>query len=70
MAREHSPYRVPTTHAKWSILANLQSVYRHDKYQTGKNISAVYCQKCNEGLCLGECFENCNFEINNLEQVK
>jgi hypothetical protein len=34
--RDHLPYRVPAIYAKCSISANLQTVHRCGKHQTGK----------------------------------
>jgi len=66
---DHSVYRIPASHAK--LKGKSQHSCRlsaeRGKRQIGKTMkkcTAIYCRKCNVGLCRGQCFEVYHTKLN------
>jgi hypothetical protein len=73
VGRDHFLYRIPATHAK-VMEGTSQRLCRmcagKSKCQTGKIIkkcTTMYCQKCDVGLCKGQCFEVYHTKMNHWE---
>jgi hypothetical protein len=62
VGRDHFLCRIPATHAKLKGKSQRSCRVRAErsKRQTGKTVkkcTTMYCQKCDVGLCRGQCFE-------------
>jgi hypothetical protein len=62
IGRDHFLYRIPVTHGKLEGKAqhSCHVCAERSKRQTGKTVKkckAMYCRKCDVGLCIGQCFE-------------
>jgi len=66
---DHFLYRFPATHAKVEGTSQHSCHVCADrsKRQTGKTVkkcTTMYCQKCDVGLCVGQCFEVYHTKLN------
>jgi len=69
VGRDHFLYRIPATHAKLEGKSqrSCRVCVERSKRQTGKSVkkcTTMYCQKCDVGLCVGQCFEVFHTKLN------
>jgi len=65
----HSIYRIPASHAKLEGKSqhSCRVSAKRGKRQIGKTVkkcTAIYCHKCDVGLCRGQCFEVYQTKLN------
>jgi hypothetical protein len=69
VGRDHFLYMIPATHTKVEETSqcSCRMCAERSKCQTGKTVkkcTKMYCQKCNVGLCIGQCFEVYHTKLN------
>jgi hypothetical protein len=69
VGRDHFVYRIPATHAKLEGISqrSCSVCAERSKRQTRKTVkkcTTMYCQKCDVGLCIGQCFEVYHTKLN------
>ena len=69
VGRDHFLYRIPATHAKveGTSQRSCHVCTEKSKRQTRKTVkkcTTMYCQKCDVGLCIGQCFEVYHTKLN------
>ena len=62
VGRNHFPFRIPATGTKqkWASQRTCRVCADKAKHETGKTAhkyTTVYCETCDVGLCLGQCFQ-------------
>jgi hypothetical protein len=69
VGRDHFLYRIPATHAnvEGTSQRSCRVCAERSTRQTGKTVkkrTTMYCQKCDIGLCIGQCFEVYHTKLN------
>jgi len=69
VGRDHFLYGIPATHVKveGTSQRSCHVCAERSKLQTGKTVkkcTTMYCQKCDVGLCVGQCFEVYHTKLN------
>jgi hypothetical protein len=69
VGRDYFLYRIPATHAKLEGKSqrSCRVCAERSKFQTRKTVkkcTTMYCQKCDVGLCVGQCFEVYHTKLN------